>query len=132
LDLQLLVPITTKVVSLNHVHGVVYWIKHYVIKFCQWFATGWWFSPGTLVSSTNKTDTTRYTWNIIETGSKHCNPNPLKTILCSRRARQYVVLLNSDCKIILWNLSCPFPLLYDIFSISILNAGFINKHSLPK
>jgi hypothetical protein len=25
-------------------------------KFCQWLATGGWFSPGTLVSSTNKTD----------------------------------------------------------------------------
>jgi hypothetical protein len=25
-------------------------------KVCQWLATGRWFSPGTLVSSTNKTD----------------------------------------------------------------------------
>jgi hypothetical protein len=25
-------------------------------KVCQWHATGWWFSPGTPVSSTNKTD----------------------------------------------------------------------------
>jgi len=25
-------------------------------KVCQWLAAGWWFSPGTLVSSTNKTD----------------------------------------------------------------------------
>ena len=25
-------------------------------KVCQWPATGWWFSPGTPVSSTNKTD----------------------------------------------------------------------------
>ena len=25
-------------------------------KVCQWLVTGWWFSPGTLVSSTNKTD----------------------------------------------------------------------------
>ena len=25
-------------------------------KDCQWFATGQWFSPGALVSSTNKTD----------------------------------------------------------------------------
>ena len=25
-------------------------------KVCQWLATGWWFSPGPLVSSTNKTD----------------------------------------------------------------------------
>ena len=36
LYLQLLVqsvPITTKVVSLNPVHGEVYYIQHYVIKF---------------------------------------------------------------------------------------------------
>jgi hypothetical protein len=25
-------------------------------KVCQWLATGWWFSPDTPVSSTNKTD----------------------------------------------------------------------------
>ena len=28
----------------------------YVIKVCQWFVTGQWFSSGTPVSSTNKTD----------------------------------------------------------------------------
>jgi len=25
-------------------------------KVCQWLAAGWWFSPGTPVTSTNKTD----------------------------------------------------------------------------
>jgi hypothetical protein len=48
------VPITTKVVSLNPVHGEVYSIQHYVIV-CQRLETGQWFSPGTLISSTNKT-----------------------------------------------------------------------------
>jgi hypothetical protein len=33
--------------------GEVYSIQHYVIK---WLAAGWWFSPGTPVSSTNKSD----------------------------------------------------------------------------
>ena len=37
-------------------HGQVYSMQHYVIKFCQWLATGRWFSPGATVSSTNKTD----------------------------------------------------------------------------
>jgi hypothetical protein len=37
----------------NPIHGEVYSIQHYVIKVCQWFATGLWFSP---VSFTNKTD----------------------------------------------------------------------------
>ena len=35
--------------------GEVYLIQHYVIKVCLWLATGLWFSPGTPVSSTNKT-----------------------------------------------------------------------------
>ena len=59
-DLQLpmqSVPITTKVVSSNPVHDEVYSIQHYVIKFVSdLIATGQWFSPGTPVSSTNKTD----------------------------------------------------------------------------
>jgi len=33
LDLQLQVPITTKVVSSNPIHGEVYSIQHYVIQF---------------------------------------------------------------------------------------------------
>jgi hypothetical protein len=45
------VPITTKVVSLNPAQGRVSTI-HYMIK----IATGRWFSPGSPVSSTNKTD----------------------------------------------------------------------------
>ena len=32
-------------------------------KVCWWFAKGRWVSPGTPVSSTNKTD--RYNWNIV-------------------------------------------------------------------
>jgi hypothetical protein len=34
----------------------MYSIQHYVDKVCQLLTTGQWFSPGTLVSSTNKTD----------------------------------------------------------------------------
>ena len=50
------VPITTK--ASNPVHGEVYSIQHYVIKFVSYIATGRWFSPGTPVSSTNKYDIT--------------------------------------------------------------------------
>jgi hypothetical protein len=46
------VSITTKVVSSNPTHGEMYSIQHYVIK----VVTGRWLSPGTTVSSTNKTD----------------------------------------------------------------------------
>ena len=42
--------------NLYSVHGEVYSIQHYLIKFVSNLATGWWFSPGTPISSTNKTD----------------------------------------------------------------------------
>ena len=46
-------PLTTNVVSLNPAHGEVYSIQPTLCyKFCQYLATGWQFSPGTLVSST--------------------------------------------------------------------------------
>ena len=47
-------PITTDVLDSNPAQGEVYWIQHY--KVCQWLAAGRWFSPGTPVTSTNKTD----------------------------------------------------------------------------
>jgi hypothetical protein len=59
LDLQIhvqSVPITTKVASSNPSHGEVYSIKQYVIKFVSDLRQEWWFSPGSAVSSTNKTD----------------------------------------------------------------------------
>jgi hypothetical protein len=51
------VPITTKGVISNPTHGEVYTIQHIICdKVCQFLATGRWFSPGTLLSSINKTD----------------------------------------------------------------------------
>jgi hypothetical protein len=47
--------IITKVVSSNLIHGEVYSIQHYVIKIVS-DKTDQWFSPGTPVSSTNRTD----------------------------------------------------------------------------
>ena len=48
------VPITTKVVSSNPVHGEVYSIQHYVIKFVSDLRQVSGFTPDTPVSSTNK------------------------------------------------------------------------------
>ena len=62
------VPMTTKVVSLNPTHSEVCSIQCYVIK---WLVAGWWFSPGTPVSSTNKIDC----HNITEILLKHHKPN---------------------------------------------------------
>ena len=50
------VPITTKVVSSNPIHGEVYSIQHYVIKFLSDLRQVGGFFPGTPVSSTNKID----------------------------------------------------------------------------
>jgi hypothetical protein len=44
-------PIITKSCSWRGVHDTTLYDK-----VCQWLATGWWFSPGPPVSSTNKTD----------------------------------------------------------------------------
>jgi hypothetical protein len=50
------VPITTKVVNSNPVHGKMYLIQHYLIKLVSDLRQVGGFSPGTPVSSTNKTD----------------------------------------------------------------------------
>jgi len=47
------VPITTEVVSSNPAQARC---TGFCDKVCQWLAAGQWFSPGTPVSSTNKTD----------------------------------------------------------------------------
>ena len=49
-------PITTIVVSSNLMHGEVYPIQDYVIKFVSDLRQVGGFFPGTLVSTTNKTD----------------------------------------------------------------------------
>ena len=56
-------------------------------KFCQWLATGRWFSLGTPVSSTNETDRHWHNWNVVESGVNHHKPNQtclslLDTTLC--------------------------------------------------
>ena len=45
-------------------------------KVCQWLVTGQWFSPGTPVSSTNKTYHHDVTAILFKSGAKHHNPNP--------------------------------------------------------
>jgi len=59
LDLQLpikSVPITINVVSSNPAHGGGVHVTTLCDKVCQRLEAGPWFSPGTPVSSTNKTD----------------------------------------------------------------------------
>ena len=62
--------------------GKVYLIQHYVIKFnkdCQLLAAGQWFSPGTPISSTNKTDLHDITEILLKVALNTINqikPNP--------------------------------------------------------
>jgi hypothetical protein len=44
------------------------------VNVCQWLATGSWFSPGTPISSTNKTDPHEYNWHIVESDVEHHKP----------------------------------------------------------
>ena len=61
-------------------------------KICQWLAAGRWFSLGTLISSTNKTDC----HDIVESGIKHHNPNP-------NPLNYYILAVTTGCKV--WILS---------------------------
>ena len=49
-------PITTNVVNSNSAQMRCTWYTTLCYEVCQWLATGQWFSPNTLASSTNKTD----------------------------------------------------------------------------
>ena len=74
LDLQLtcaISAITTKVVSSNPVHGKVYSIQHYVIKFVSEM------QHGTPVSSTDKTDRHNITEILLKVELNTITPNPI-------------------------------------------------------
>jgi len=73
------VPITTNVVNSNPIHVEVYSIQYYVIKFVSDFAKGQWFSAGTPVSSTNKTDLHNITEILLKVTLNTIN----QTFLCS-------------------------------------------------
>jgi hypothetical protein len=47
-------------------------------KFCQWLATGRWFFPGTLVSSTNKTDSHNVTEILLKVALNTISHKPIK------------------------------------------------------
>jgi hypothetical protein len=86
-DLQLpvqLVPITTKVVSLNPIHGEVYLI-HYVIKFVSDLRQVGGFLR------VNFGFLHQYNWNIVESSVKHHKPKTLK-LFSTLQKKQYTSL----------------------------------------
>jgi hypothetical protein len=60
-------------------------------KICQWLATGRWFSPGTVVSSTNKTDDHDITEILLKVALNTIKPTnqPLSTIFQLYRGGQF-------------------------------------------
>ena len=54
---------------------------------CQWLAIGRWFSPGTPVSSTNKTDRHDITEILLKVVLNTITPNPTKNNSCKQRKR---------------------------------------------
>ena len=101
-------------------------------KVCQWLAAGQWFSPGTSVSSTNKTDPPYYYWNIVESGIKHHNPNPPLDNVMSSRKRELTVVAPS--KFTGYNKSVPCPCrylnTYNITSQSPVPCDYLNTYSI--
>ena len=66
--------ITTKIVNSIPAHGEVYSIQHYVIKLVSYLRQpGRWFSPGTLASSTNKTERYDITEKLLKMALKSIN-----------------------------------------------------------
>ena len=92
LDLQLpvqSVPITTSVVSSNPDHFDVYSIHHCVIKVVSDLRqVGRWFSPGTLVSSSNKSGRHDITKILLKVA--------LNTIILTHGLLQYVCCIVSE------------------------------------
>ena len=53
-------------------------------KVCQWLPTAWWFSLGTLVSSTNKTDHHGITEILLKVASNTINQNYILKVIISK------------------------------------------------
>jgi hypothetical protein len=95
-------------------------------KDCQWLAAGWWFSPGTPVSSTNRTDHHDIAEILLKVALNTITltPNPTTIRLRPRQPlKAYVVIQKynekysvlilitqdapgiSDCHLILWTIA---------------------------
>jgi hypothetical protein len=61
-------------VSSNHAQAMC---TRYNIKVCQWLAAGWWFSPDTAVSPTNKTDRHDINEILLQVALNTINPLPI-------------------------------------------------------
>jgi hypothetical protein len=75
--------------------------QHRVIKVCQWLVTGQWFSLGTLVSSTNKTDRHDITEILLKVALNTITLRP-KKIIASFSSTAVCVFLLPHWSILHW------------------------------
>ena len=78
-------------------------------KVCQWLATGPWFSPGTSVSSTNKTDRHDITEILWKVTLNTINQPPIDQLYYSKF--QFKLKLYEKEKVKIWDLVLFQPLL---------------------
>jgi hypothetical protein len=64
-------------------------------KVCQWLVTGRWFSPGILVSSTNKTDHHDITEILLKVVLNTINLQPYLVINCNRIATPIAIIYDT-------------------------------------
>ena len=113
------VSIPTKVVSSSPVHGEVYSIQHYVIK----FVSDLW-QVGTAVSSTNKTDRYDITEILLKVASTTINHSLVEMISRKRRYILWCTLHVSEITRVLF-------LLTIVFSVLRFAASMVSSQRVP-
>jgi hypothetical protein len=111
----------------NPVHGEVYTIKHYVINLSVTCDRSVFFS-GSSDFLHQQNWPPRYDWNIVESGVKHHNPNPLRNVIrlcnfhirCTMLHRVHFAISGNPTTI----RSRPCYSWYDIPEIVIHDRGF--------
>jgi hypothetical protein len=118
-------PITTNVVVSNSAQARYTTLCD---KVCWWLATGRFFSPGTLVSSTNRTDHHDITEILLKVALSTINQTKPESTLTTRTCKVFFVVVKWIC----WYASCLHRLLHTVFYyeslvwIMVLNATFNN------
>ena len=98
------------------------WVQIPLMVVCQWLATGWWFSAGTPVSSTNKTDC----HDITEILLKHCKPNQTINLI---QSVTYIILAldtqNTNIYALTFDFSEETVVFYYIYTVLIYLVGSV-------
>jgi hypothetical protein len=105
-------------------------------KVCQWLATGRWFSPGTPVSSTNKTDRHDITEILLKVALNTIKQTNYQNVFIDIKTRisSYWINLITDCQQLFMFclthkklISCSFQFLFFFSCITEMHK-YLNKH----